>query len=43
MLKHCLTIELNEGKDPKNENSKGIALLAMSSLLSERFSLCDHV
>ncbi|RYR15755.1 hypothetical protein Ahy_B04g072682 isoform C [Arachis hypogaea] len=36
VLKHCLTIELTEGKDPKNENSKGIALLAMSTLEYER-------
>lgn len=42
VLKHCLTTELTEGNDPKHENSKGIALLAMSTLFSERFLLYDH-
>ncbi|XP_027351920.1 uncharacterized protein LOC113862862 isoform X2 [Abrus precatorius] len=36
VLKHCITTELTEGKDPVRENSKGMALLAMSTLLSER-------
>ncbi|RDX61544.1 hypothetical protein CR513_60223, partial [Mucuna pruriens] len=36
VLKHCITTELTEGKDPTRENSKGMALLAMSTLLYER-------
>jgi hypothetical protein len=42
VLKHCLSTELTEGNDPKHENSKGIALLAMSTLFCERLILCDH-
>ncbi|TKY65995.1 hypothetical protein E2542_SST08857 [Spatholobus suberectus] len=36
VLKHCITTELTEGKDPTRENSKGMAMLAMSTLLYER-------
>ncbi|XP_061349741.1 uncharacterized protein LOC133294980 isoform X2 [Gastrolobium bilobum] len=43
VLKHCLTTELTEGKDPLNENSKGIALLALSTLLSERGDYADAI
>ncbi|MED6106672.1 hypothetical protein PIB30_006616 [Stylosanthes scabra] len=40
VLNHCLTTELTEGKDPINENSKGITLLASSTLEYER-GKCD--
>ncbi|XP_058767258.1 uncharacterized protein LOC131640918 [Vicia villosa] len=43
VLKHCLTTELTEGNDPKHENSKGIALLAMSTLFSERGDYVDAI
>lgn len=43
VLKHCVTTELTEGEDPQHENSKGIALLAWSTLLSERFFLHGHL
>ncbi|KAL9315448.1 hypothetical protein ACSQ67_016449 [Phaseolus vulgaris] len=36
VLKHCISTELTEGKDPKRENSKGMAMLAMSTILYER-------
>ncbi|KAL2336579.1 hypothetical protein Fmac_011025 [Flemingia macrophylla] len=36
VLRHCLSMEFTEGKDPKRENSKGMAMLAMSTLLFER-------
>ncbi|KAJ7961392.1 Tetratricopeptide repeat (TPR)-like superfamily protein [Quillaja saponaria] len=36
VLEQCLSNQLSEGKDPANENSKGMVLLAMSTLLSER-------
>ncbi|KAK7339680.1 hypothetical protein VNO77_20361 [Canavalia gladiata] len=36
VLKHCITTELTEGKDPARENSKGMALLTMSTILHER-------
>ncbi|XP_020204777.1 uncharacterized protein LOC109790087 [Cajanus cajan] len=36
VLKHCLSMEFTEGKDPKRENSKGMALLTLSTLLYER-------
>ncbi|KAL9321926.1 hypothetical protein ACSQ67_009979 [Phaseolus vulgaris] len=29
VLKHCISTELTEGKDPKRENSKGMAMLAI--------------
>lgn len=43
VLKHCLTTELTEGNDPKHENSKGIALLTMSTLFSERGDYDDAI
>ncbi|KAJ1402626.1 Tetratricopeptide-like helical domain superfamily [Sesbania bispinosa] len=43
VLKHCLETELTEGKDPQHENSKGIALLAMSTLMSERGKYSDAI
>ncbi|XP_057455415.1 uncharacterized protein LOC130746717 [Lotus japonicus] len=43
VLKHCVTTELTEGKDPQHENSKGIALLAWSTLLSERGEYGDAI
>ncbi|XP_004492165.2 uncharacterized protein [Cicer arietinum] len=43
VLKHCLTTELTEGNDPKHENSKGIALLAMSTLFCERGDYVDAI
>ncbi|PNY10555.1 TPR protein [Trifolium pratense] len=43
VLKHCLSTELTEGNDPKHENSKGIALLAMSTLFSERGDYVDAI
>ncbi|KAL3010213.1 hypothetical protein AAZX31_07G127600 [Glycine max] len=41
VLKTCITNELTEGKEPKLENSKGMAVLAMSTLLFESYLLCD--
>lgn len=41
VLKICITNELTEGKEPKRENSKGMAMLAMSTLLFERYILFD--
>ncbi|KAK2414374.1 hypothetical protein P8452_59842 [Trifolium repens] len=43
VLKHCLSTELTEGNDPKHENSKGIALLAMSTLFCERGDYVDAI
>ncbi|XP_057436949.1 uncharacterized protein LOC130729279 [Lotus japonicus] len=43
VLKHCVTTELTEGEDPQHENSKGIALLAWSTLLSERGEYGDAI
>lgn len=36
VLKHCLSCELTEGRDSKHENSKGMAMLARSTILYER-------
>ncbi|KAG5106471.1 hypothetical protein JHK82_043441 [Glycine max] len=41
VLKICITDELTEGKEPKLENSNGMAVLAMSTLLFESYLLCD--
>ncbi|OIW07490.1 hypothetical protein TanjilG_14436 [Lupinus angustifolius] len=43
VLKHCLTTELTIGNDLKTENSKGITLLALSTLLSERGEYDDAI
>ncbi|QCE11761.1 hypothetical protein DEO72_LG10g2998 [Vigna unguiculata] len=36
VLKHCISSELTEGRESKRENSKGMAMLAMSTMLYER-------
>lgn len=41
VLKHCLTTELTVGEDAQHVNSKGLALLSMATLLSERLFPCD--
>ncbi|KAK7292936.1 hypothetical protein RJT34_15794 [Clitoria ternatea] len=43
VLKLCITNELTEGSDPPRENSKGMALLAMSTLMSERGDYSDAI
>lgn len=48
VLEQCLSTQLGEGKDPPDENSRGMVLLAMSSMLSERLLLllllfCIHL
>lgn len=37
VLEQCLSSYSNEGDDTAKENSTGMVLLAMSTLLSERF------
>ncbi|CAJ1800264.1 unnamed protein product [Sphenostylis stenocarpa] len=43
VLKHCINMELTEGKDPTRENSKGMAMLAMSTMLYERGEYTEAV
>ncbi|KAL5166363.1 hypothetical protein HKD37_18G051333 [Glycine soja] len=43
VLKICITNELTEGKEPKRENSKGMAMLAMSTLLFERGEYAEAI
>ena len=43
VLEQCLSTQLSGGDDAPNENSKGMVLLAMSTLLSERFPFCIHL
>lgn len=39
VLEQCLSTQPSEGQDPAGDNSRGMVLLAMSTLSSERFFL----
>ncbi|KAI4354538.1 hypothetical protein L6164_003390 [Bauhinia variegata] len=43
VLEQCLSTRLSQGEDPANENAKGMVLLAMSTLLSERGDVDDAI
>lgn len=40
VLEQCLSTQPSEGQNPASDNSRAMALMAMSTLLSERLHLC---